>query len=384
MQKKIFCLSICFALFLVHLHAHINRSRVTDECVSPTPPCTLPAPANLQYYQPDPYSFTFTWDTVAGASGYRTVLINLSTNSQWVNSTPNPHATYAVPPGDTCLFIVAAECSPGQTSPFTAQVGVRGGIIITELIAEMPGCTPTNKIFEGVAGTSFNFNWSNGQSYFIELKSTNTPSLVYEFHYLPNGHFQFRGVSSNSYFSQLYGQSIFSPIYLPAPTNPNDVVFSSNMKVTYQNPALEGYVAFPLVNELYYFANPGGTPPAFSTIKIYSSCGSGGDGRGLSGASGDPSPGDGRVEDREWLSGVRPVNPFVTDLPLLFQGYPESPLTARLYDSQGQEALKTAIQAADVSENLYLLRTDGLLPGLYYLRLETAQGVFRVHKVVKM
>ena len=382
MQKKIFCLSICFALFLVHLHAHTNCGRATDESALPTPPCTLPAPANLQYYQPDPYSFTFTWDTVAGASGYRTVLLNLSTSSQWVNSTPNTNATYAVAPGDTCLFIVAAECSPGQTSAFTAQVGVRGGIIITELIAEMPGCTPTNKIFEGVAGTSFDHNWNSGQPYIIELKSANTPSLFYEFKYLPNGHFQFRGFSSNSYFSNLYGQSIFGFNYIEAPVNPNDVVFSANMKVTYQNPVLEGYVAFPLVNVLYYFANSNGTPPAFSTIKIYSSCGSG-DGRGLDAASG--GPGSNGMEDREWLSRVRPVHPFVTDLPLLFQGgYPESPLTARLYDTRGQAVRNTAIEAANVSENLYLLRTDGLLPGLYYLRLETASGVFAVHKVVKM
>lgn len=384
MQKKVVYLLFCFSLFLGYLHARdYHTGEPAPLSSADAPPCFLPAPANLQYSQSGLYNAAFTWDSVAGASGYYTILFNISAGSQSVNYTSSTNITLPVVPGDSCVFAVAAQCPFGGISPNTSQVEFRQEIIIIDLIATLQGCTPNGQIFSGGPGSTFTHPWNDGAYYFVELKSQSTSSLLYRFRYkTEEERFEFRSLSTNPMNSHLYGQNIFGTTYEQEPDDPDSIVASSNLKATLQSNELnlEGYLSFPTETDLYYYADPDGGTAAFSTIRIYSGCSGVENPRSiLPGAGGNAND-----HARALLQGVHAVNPFTAGLPLVFQEFSESAVSARLFDARGQEVLRAEIQPADITENLYVLRTGDLPAGLYYLRLETAPGVFAVHKVVKM
>ena len=83
------------------------------------------------------------------------------------------------------------------------------------------------------------------------------------------------------------------------------------------------------------------------------------------------------------LKNIQVVNPFSSDLTLLFQEHPTQPVTAQLCDVSGRMQLQQTIEPGSIGGNQYKLATSDLQPGMYFLRLETAPGVFSTHKIVK-
>lgn len=341
------------------------------------PPCSLPAPSNLQYTQPDLYSVQFTWDPVVGAAGYRSVLVNLTSGSSQVSQLAPNNATFQITPGDNYSFTVAAMCSlsPPETSTNMSNITLTPEIIIIELIAQLQGCTPQNEVTDGNGsnGTVIDHNWSDGTQYFIELIKTTSgvdEKLRMAFKYKTNEHFELRELDTNSEPSLLCAPQTPS-ICTAAPVNANQTVTANNSKFTYGGRTCR--ISFPDETQLYYYVNDGET--AFNSIKVYSNC-------RTERSDGEPGDATGNQAPDAPLD-IAPVNPFSGQLTLFFSKVPGSPVKTRLLDLQGRLRIQTLIRPWQAANLAYSIPTEELPAGLYFLQVETEPGQVVTRKVMK-
>jgi len=166
----------------------------------------------------------------------------------------------------------------------------------------------------------------------------------------------------------------------PAATDATKVRVIQNQ----QNQNYRGFVAFLTTPVIYFEAGGSSLFQSVTKLRIFT-CVVGGGGH---------TPGDGNGGKvtplitanraaQQALHNILPVNPFTSNLTLYFQEHPEQPVTAQLFDVSGRVHVQQTIEPGNVSENRYVLNTADLLPGMYFLRLETAPGVFSTHKVMK-
>lgn len=384
MKKKIiFLLTSCCLL----LCGQILKANHADPLIvaAETPLCTLAAPANLQFTPMAPNMVQFTWDTVSGAVGYRGVLTNLSNGTQTVNVGMPTNFNYAVNPGDHYEFVVAAICTlnPPESSKNSSQLRFMAPTIIIDLIVKVYGCIPTGTpIFSSnTSSNTVNYNWVQDQPYYFELTKyippkpkfgeppTDGPGFAQKvylmFRRTADG-YELAEFDSNYEPSVLCGQPNPPP---PPPDNCiNAPVFDvSNTKFTFGGRTCR--IAFPSMAEIHYYydSNLGSNELPFDYFRIYEGCG--GDRAG--GAETPPFQ-------------VAAVNPFTDQLTLHFAAPPDNPVKTRLFDLQGIPKIETLIQPGQLSGNAYVIPTDALPAGMYFLHMETTSGQVVVQKVLKI
>ena len=370
------------------------RANVTDPLTSiqPPPPCTLAAPANLQYTQVTPYSINFNWDTVPGAVGYRSVLTRLSNGTQQVQQNGPQNANFVVVPGEAYHFMVAAMCSldPPEVSSEYSEMLLTTETIVIDLIVERQGCTPSNIVPDLNASPQiWGFNWQEGVDYYIELSKPNPMNpvapkkIMLAFKRDADG-FSLGELTGDDGAGNLCGQGI----NMPQGDCSGPPASTFNAKVTFEGRTCR--MAFPSMAEIYFYNNQLETP--FSSITIYRTCTgtSPGNGNGTGGGGGGKEGGnrsDGLSGGTEMAGAdlkVIAVNPFTNLLTLKFPELPEGPVKTRLIDLQGIPKIETLIQPGEMNENTYSIQTDALPAGLYFLQMETQSGQMIVRKVVKI
>jgi|GEM_PF-6809605 len=374
MKKELLFLLFCCFLSLDGIFVKASPLSVIEL----PPPCTLAAPANLQYTSIDPYTIQFTWDPVPGAVGYRSVLTNLSNGSQSISVGPPPNATYTVEPGDYYEFTVAAMCSldPPETSNNRSSVQFRAPTIIIELVVKVSGCTPTGEpIFSSPASSDiFTHIWSADYDYYIELVRAIPPKIptgfwTYEsswliFEYSSGTDVPYK-IGKLSGPGELCGYPINTSApppceVAPVPPQVSGVKFTSAGRTC--------RITFPTLTTIRYKINQGEQP--FDFFRIYEGCG---------GERSDQSD----TKQNESLH-FSTANPFSDNLMLRFAETLEEPIQTRLFDLQGTLKTEAVVEPDQIVEGTYSLVAENLPPGMYFLQVETLSGQKYTRKLLKI
>ncbi len=381
MQKKSTFLFLTFILLFCSATTKAANND-PETILAVAPPCNLPAPANLQYSQPTPYTVHFSWDSVPGAVGYRSVLINQSNGSQSTNFSAPSNSTYPVIPGDHYLFIVTAACSenPLELSPNTSQAEFQATYIIIDLIAGLEGCTPTGNPLKDVNPDpnvyQIQGDWELDKQYYIELTKMlingNTEKVRLAFK-RKSSVYELRELNNNLEPSLLCGQTTTNPCE-PAPDSQNPVEVS-NSKFTYGGRTCR--IAFSSTGGLYYYVLSNTYPVELpvDNFKVYDTCeGEGGHSIGRS-----ATDQDGNTID--FLDPDLSPNPFTDNLIVHFPEGPTGPVKTRMLDLQGSIRLETVLPPG---ETTYSLPAENLPAGMYFLQMEVQPGQFITRKVMKL
>lgn len=346
--------------------------------------CNLPAPTNIQFSQPNSTTLNVTWNAVPGAIGYMVTLENLTNSNQTTQAAITGFAWYngfTVIPGNIYRFRVCARCNNLAFSTNYGQRLHRADYIVIDLVAQRGNCTPS--------GTPTTLN--SGDSYGPLTVNDNYAATLNGSGQIPSPpQYTFRYTGSKIVFKGL-GTTVpegeileglvvptpdtFDPLLYVAPTANNPTIVSSDILLDYPNLIGEAHISFAPPSTLF-FKGPNGT-----SLTIHPSC------------TGGFSPGTNEGDDpitptidpvaQAALRNIQVVNPFASDLTLLFSEHPEQPIGAQLCDLSGRMQLQQTIEPGSIAGNQYKLATTDLSPGMYFLRLETAPGVFSTHKVVK-
>jgi hypothetical protein len=192
-----------------------------------------------------------------------------------------------------------------------------------------------------------------------------------------NSKFLFKGLGVVPQGESLQGfpVGITNPGPVPGSTlYENPPLEASDVRISYPN-QIEFHASFSSATTIFFEGPPG------ATLSMYPYCMGNSPGSGEGGDAAMVSTVDPVAQAA--LRNILPVNPFSSNLTLYFQEHPEQPVTAQLFDVNGRMHVQQTIEPVSVGENRYILNTADLVPGLYFLRLETAPGVFSTHKVVK-
>ena len=355
-------------------------------------PCNSPAPTNIQFNQTLIANFVaVTWAPVPGAASYWATFENLSNSSQvtQIANSNAPTATFSVIAGDYYLFRGAAQCLQPDGSRITStnfgEAQYLAESIIIDLILKRSACPPNPSFLIGtiVPGQTFSHPQLATESCVLKIGGVSGDFPTYGFKYV-QGITKFNvdvvdvDDSSTSISSAgLVVSPIFGSAYQPAP-----VSNASKTRVIQsgQNQVYEGYFTFSSTTSIFFEGpqlNSDGLP--FNFLKVYV-CEGGSPGNN---EGDDPIPPTIAPVAQATLKNIQVVNPFSSDLTLLFQEHPTQPVTAQLCDVSGRMQLQQTIEPGSIGGNQYKLATSDLQPGMYFLRLETAPGVFSTHKIVK-
>jgi methionine-rich copper-binding protein CopC len=331
--------------------------------------CNLPAATNLQFSQPTPTTVSVSWNPVAGAIRYMALLESLNNGPQVPQTvlTVPPAASFTITPGHAYRFKVWAEgINPnGGTcwSPNYGEAYHKADYIVIDLIAQRTNCAPSGNFTTVPAGGTQQL--IPGILYAAKLTAPSLSINVFTIQYLVNtGKYQIERFCPAPPGEDVQGQVGNSfGVYAP-PT----VLDASDVQADYDGLAYPIHVSFS-ESEGIHFEGPQG-----SALNLYTSCTGNhcSEGRESPSTVADPAP-----------SNIQVVNPFADHLTLLFQEHPEQAITAQVFDVSGRMCLQTKIQPEQMAGTQYTLPTADLLPGMYFLRLETAPGVASTHKVVK-
>lgn len=359
--------------------------------------CNLPAPTNIQFSSQGSLNFVVvTWSPVSGAAAYWATFHNLSNNTQPIQTSnpATPTSTFTVIPGDYYLFRVAAQCLQPDGSRITsnnfAEKNYLAESIIIDIIVKIKGCSVFNEIPNSttpVNGTYTNADLDDSNLYAIKLLGGGGEiDPMYRFYYnASESRFMLKDeqIDANTHTAGL----TLIPMPPPSPPFsvfqdfPPNVIGASTVRViqTVQSIDRIAYISFPTAQSIHLAGGNNG----FTGFKMYV-CSGGGASPSQAGEGDDPAttPTTEPVAQAA-LHNIQVVNPFTSALTLLFREHPEQPLTAQLYDVSGRVQVQQTIQPVQVNENQHVLLTADLPPGMYFLRLETAPGVFSTHKVVK-
>lgn len=386
-HKSVFLLLCCFLL----AGSPVLHANSTDpSTAAPAVTCNLPAPGNIQYIQVTPYTIHFSWDTVPGAAGYRSVLTRVSNGAQQTNVGYSDNADFAVIPGEKYHFMVAAACSvdPPEFSPNIGEMLLTTQSIVIDLVVDYQNCTPSNTIYDNNPDPQiWGYPFEENQDYYLEFQkiSPNNPTQLKKIRLVfrrSGSGFQMGEMSGDDGNGNLCGISI-NPPYNECAQAPASV---SSSKVTFGGST--SHFSFPSMAEIYFY-NVSTFPPEvpFNSFTIYRTCTGGHDG----GGGGGTTPGGGRSDEPSDDTGITnsnlkviTVNPFTDLLTLKFPNPPEGPVKTRLIDLQGIPKIETIIQPGEMNENTYSIPTDALPAGLYFLQMETQSGQMIVQKVLKI
>lgn len=356
--------------------------------------CIPPAPTNIQFNQPNSFTLDVTWDPTPCAVSYVANLDNVSNASQltqWVN--PNlPMASFTVIPGDLYLFTVAAQYldqnNNVQTSPNSSSAYYTAESIVIDLIIKMGTCSgnftqvsngtvPINSAYQ-------NNNLDGGDIFMVELLSnTGESNPKYEFYFTGSKfNFTINKVDEMTYTEGLViGGSNNFPTF-DFQDFPPTVLNASNVRVT-QGSGMPtpyvGYISFPSTESIQVGSWNGNF--SFSGFKIYQ-CSEGG-----GGSSNGDWPKKNLLTSDRMSSSIAPIvasNPFTENLILNLKGDVGWPVTVRLFDTNGKTLVNHCILNEQEMDYRYVIPTRDILPGIYFLHLETALGDSFVRKVVKM
>lgn len=371
-QRILFTLLSCF-LLLAGIQAGPGTPAGQPVSEETTPPCNLPAPANLQrtFLQPDVVQYT--WNPVVGASKYYAVLTNLTLGGMQVSQQPiGTSITFSgLIPNHQYLFTLAAMCTGKDVSDNKVNDNFKAPNFIIDIIVEaQQGCNPTgapigdyfwnNDPNSPTGGGVYTcaYNWEMGHQYWMKL-SDNDKAILY-FNRTPNfptEHFQITVIDEpggDEYSFVPCGGCLVGII-----KKNNDELFK---------------IFYPGDDAVSIIAPPG------VTFTIHDGCGT------------EPGKGFGNGgEDRSGaISGANVEipstypNPFSDHLTLYFQSFPDdASVQARLFDAQGILQIDTRIQAGDLDGGAYSLPTDHLPPGMYFLQTENTDGQINTQKLLK-
>lgn len=365
MQKKRFRLLLLLCGLFSSLFSYAQVS----------PPCSLPAPTNIQFNQPTPFTLNVTWNAVPGAVAYLAILENLSGGGQQIAQPLVPSASFVVTPGHYYRFTVAAECSLNHPSSNKAMKEHQAESIIVDMIVDRATpCTP-NGLPQTIGPGDSIVGLSSEQVYNVLIGGTslaNPPGFQLIFN-SQEGWFEYKRLDPLEPEESVEGAPENSFQYEPPQ------VFATNVRASYPGSSNGGnisslvhaYISFPTTSSIYL------APESSSgvTLSLYACQKNGAEGEG------DRST---FHTTQSALYNIFPASPFESDMILYFQEHPEQALTAQLFDVNGRMQLQKTIQPDEMGENRYVLPTAILQPGVYFLRLETAPGVFATRKVVKM
>lgn len=378
MQKRFF--SLLFGCFLPTVGLIANAEKPAPFSAGDILPlCTLPAPSNLQKTFPNPVQVTYTWNSVAGASGYFIAVLDQNTANIATFTTTATTVTAGIVPGHTYDVKVFPKCSdsPGDVSIYYAHDSFKASGVIIELIVEVSGCGSVTNPVTNVSSTpasSFVINgvWALNQYYYIKLNSpvdSGDPiPLLLKFkrkEVIENGqtvvHYELQEVGNPS-GCVLQGISINNAIYVDPPATTGDG------KLFYDNKTFT--LEFKNDSEFEFTMTADNKGNTFDGPYVYTSCSRSG---GLMAENGA-----GTVID--YADPVPAPNPFSGELAVYFSESPDVPVKTRLIDLQGSIRVETEFQPG---KNTYELPTASLPAGMYFLQVEIRPGQWIARKVMK-
>lgn len=365
MQKRLNLLLICCCLLSTHFVTGSDTANSRQGMEAP-PPCTLPAPTNLQKTFTQPSTVVYTWNPVGGAVKYHAILTNLTLGGIQVSQQAiGTTITFSgLIPGHSYQFSVAAMCADKDVSIYAAYDYFTAPNIIIDLIVELQsGCTnygaPIGSYASNNAGVyTCSYNWQTGHEYWMKITNSD---VVLRF-------------SKNANLPNRYDMTVVDPSggeeYTLTCGN------SSCYEVLlYRNGSYYLSVFFPGHNGITSIS-PTQFPIPFI---VYDGCSLGFDG------------GDDRADEAEDTSNnpnlelqVTAVNPFSDQITLYFGTPPDGSVKTRLLDLQGRSWVETVIQPNELTEGAYSIPTVDLPAGMYFLQVETLQGQVVTRKVMKL
>ncbi len=322
------------------------------------PPCSLAAPANVVADPVGPTYATLSWDPVAGAWGYSLYLTGNGSTTTYITTTTSWNFT-GLTPGVAYTVEVHALCAPGSESPNFTTANFNS--IVIEIICQVNNSCTTGSLI-GTGLTVFH-TWVNYESYFFWITGPNG-TAKFTFYKTPDNQFptQPLGGNPNGYKLGMLGGR-YCPNYSG---NTEQFMVSYNGDAVAAGKFEEKAIMFVLASGY--------------TASVYGgSCSSGGGGS-------MPTPegveATGRLSDQESRTlDLQPLpNPFSDELLLTGSGgAPEDPVQISLFNAEGV----LVKQQEAVIEGSYVLPTEDLPSGVYFLRLRSSAGS-STHKLLKM
>lgn len=379
MQKKF--LSLFAGCFLLIAGLTANAEKPAPFPAGDTlPPCTLPAPSNLQKTFPNPVQVTYTWNSVAGAWGYFIAVMDQNTANVSTFTTTATTITAGIIPGHTYDVRVFPKCteSPGDISIYYAHDSFKASGIVIELIVEASGCGSLSSPVTNNTSTPNTFEvngvWTLNQNYYIQLNSPvqggNPVALLLRFkrkEVYENGqpvvHYELQEIGNPNNCAL---QGILSinnnAFYVDPPANTGDG------KLIYDGKTFT--IQFINDSKFEFSMTADNNGSTFDPPSVYAVC-SRKNGMMASGS------GSGIID---LVDPVPAPNPFSGELVVYFSDSPIEPVKTRLIDLQGGIRIETELQPG---ENAYQLPTEDLPAGMYFLQLEVSPGQWIARKVMK-
>lgn len=342
------------------------------------PPCIPPAPTNIQFSQPNSTTLNVTWDPDPCSVSYVAILTNLTNPTQMaqgVNPT-TPSATFTVIPGDYYHLAVAGQSgNPAQTGPNWSHENYQAESVIIEVIVKqscpsfstLATLTPNNLYF--------NTDIASGEVFMLEFNGTPLspgPRFLFTY-YTSTSRFGFNNIFDTRPEIFDAGLPVFSTQY------EDPWIRGKKIRVRYipGGEKFEGYITFPTSTSILFEGAQTASYTSFPSITIYRCSGG-------AAPSGSSSGSQDRSTVPSLSDNILPISPFENDLYVYFQEQPKQPFKAQLFDLSGHLHMEKVVPAEEVSGGQCMFPAAHLLPGMYFLRVETTPNVFTVRRVVKM